>query len=202
MKSISRSILARSLMTGAASLALMTMDSAVVRAETVIVQGDDGVPSGEGESVAANAGDVHPITTPLNKATATGGNGGPGPPRLRRAATVATAAEAARPLQPRPQRLSPARRKRTLNLTGVAGVAAVAPATPPFRILVMAARGAMAGQRPQKAQRRIQMRALSSAVRQRQVGKGVRAVPTATSVKAAQEAEPRLMRRVTPGAAM
>ena len=42
MKSISRSIFARSLMTGAASLALVMASAAVVRAETVTVQGDDG----------------------------------------------------------------------------------------------------------------------------------------------------------------
>jgi hypothetical protein len=68
MNSISRSILARSLMTGAASLALMVMAPAWVRAETVVVQGDDGVagpdgvnpgddgmPGGDGEPAAANA---------------------------------------------------------------------------------------------------------------------------------------------------
>jgi hypothetical protein len=48
MNSISRSILARSLMTGAASLAVMTMGAAGVRAETVIVQGTDGGPGGNG----------------------------------------------------------------------------------------------------------------------------------------------------------
>ena len=42
MNSFSRSIFARSLMTGAASLAVMTMGPAGVRAEIVIVQGDDG----------------------------------------------------------------------------------------------------------------------------------------------------------------
>ena len=91
MNSISRSILARSLMTGAASLAFVAMAPAWVRAETVIVQGtdgapgadgvnpgDDGMPGGDGEPAAANAGSVHPITFPLNHATATGGNGGVG----------------------------------------------------------------------------------------------------------------------------
>ena len=91
VNSIYRSILARSLMTGAASLAFVLMAPAMVRAETVIVQGDDGaagadgvnpgddgMPGGDGESVGADAGSVHPITAPLNTSTATGGNGGPG----------------------------------------------------------------------------------------------------------------------------
>src|ERR1700733_7208220 len=84
MNSIYRSILARSLMTGVASLAFTMMGTAGVRAETVIVQGDDGAagdpgqPGGNGEPVAADAGSVHPITAPLNRATATGGNGGQG----------------------------------------------------------------------------------------------------------------------------
>jgi hypothetical protein len=91
MNSIHRSVLARSLMTGVASLAFMMMGAAGVRAEIVNVQGDDGaagadgvnpgdngVPGGDGESVTANAGSAQPITAPLNKATATGGNGGRG----------------------------------------------------------------------------------------------------------------------------
>jgi hypothetical protein len=45
---ISRSIFARSLMTGAASLAFVAMAPAGVRAETVIVQGTDGAPGGDG----------------------------------------------------------------------------------------------------------------------------------------------------------
>jgi hypothetical protein len=77
MKSFDHSILARSLMTGAASLAFMMMGPAGVRADIVIVQGDDGaagadgvnpgdpgMPGGDGESVAANAGSVQPITPP------------------------------------------------------------------------------------------------------------------------------------------
>ena len=72
-------------MTGAASLAFITLGAARVRAEIVIVQGDDGaagadgvnpsldgMPGGNGESVAADAGGAHPITAPLNTATATG----------------------------------------------------------------------------------------------------------------------------------
>src|SRR5580693_4077689 len=91
MNSIYRSILARSLMTGVASLTFTAMGPAGVRAEIVIVQGDDGaagadgvdpgdngVPGGDGESVTANAGSAQPVTAPLNKATATGGNGGAG----------------------------------------------------------------------------------------------------------------------------
>jgi plasmid stability protein len=91
MKAIHRSILAQALMTSAASLALMMMGAAGVRAEIVTVQGDDGaagadgvnpgdngMPGGNGESVAANAGSAQPITAPLNKATATGGSGGQG----------------------------------------------------------------------------------------------------------------------------
>ena len=90
-KSMDRSILARSLMTGVASLAIMMMSAAGVRADIVIVQGDDGaagadgvnpgdpgLPGGDGELVSANAGSAQPITAPLNKATATGGNGGQG----------------------------------------------------------------------------------------------------------------------------
>ena len=91
MKSISRSIFARSLMTGAASLAFVMASAAGVRAEIVTVQGDDGaagadgvnpgdpgMPGGDGESVTGNAGSVHPVTAPLNQATVTGGNGGAG----------------------------------------------------------------------------------------------------------------------------
>ena len=83
-KTMDRSILARSLMTGAASLAFMMMGPAGVRADIVTVQGDDGaagadgvnpgdsgLPGGDGESVSANAGSAQPITAPLNKATAT-----------------------------------------------------------------------------------------------------------------------------------
>ena len=43
-KTMERSILARSLMTGAASLAFMMMGPAGVRADIVIVQGDDAAP--------------------------------------------------------------------------------------------------------------------------------------------------------------
>src|SRR5580693_5221596 len=43
-KTMDRSILARSLMTGAASLAFMMMGPAGVRADIVIVQGDDAAP--------------------------------------------------------------------------------------------------------------------------------------------------------------
>src|SRR5580704_15389253 len=90
-KTMDRSILARSLMTGVASLAFMVMGAAQVRADIVTVQGDDGLPGadgvnlgdngmpgGDGESVSANAGSAQPITAPLNKTTATGGNGGQG----------------------------------------------------------------------------------------------------------------------------
>ena len=48
MNSIYRSILARSVMTGAASLAFMMMGPAWVRAETVIVQGGDGAAGADG----------------------------------------------------------------------------------------------------------------------------------------------------------
>ena len=91
MNSIHRSLLARSLLTGVASLAFMIMGPVVIRAEIVTVQGDDGlggadgvdpgdngVPGGDGESVTANAGSAQPITAPLNKATAVAGNGGGG----------------------------------------------------------------------------------------------------------------------------
>jgi len=53
MNSISRSILARSLMTGAASLGFVMMSAAGVRAETVIVQGDEGAAGADG----VNSGD-------------------------------------------------------------------------------------------------------------------------------------------------
>ena len=75
MKSYSRSILARSLMAGAASLAFVATAPGVGRAETVTVQGDagaagaDGVnpgdygmPGGDGESVSANAGSGTAVT--------------------------------------------------------------------------------------------------------------------------------------------
>src|SRR5580692_5830597 len=91
MKSIHRSILTRALLTGAASLAFMMASAAGARADIVIVQGDDGaagadgvnpgdngMPGGDGESVSANAGSTQPITAPLNRAKATGGNGGQG----------------------------------------------------------------------------------------------------------------------------
>jgi hypothetical protein len=91
MKSFDRSSLARALMTGVASLAFMMVSAGGVRAEIVTVQGEDGaagtdgvnqgdngMPGDDGESVSANAGSTQPITVPLNKATATGGNGGVG----------------------------------------------------------------------------------------------------------------------------
>src|ERR1700722_6721329 len=91
MKSIHRSVLTRALMAGVASLAFVMVSEGGVRAEIVTVQGDDGaagadgvnpgdngLPGGDGESVSANAGSALPITAPLNRATATGGNGGAG----------------------------------------------------------------------------------------------------------------------------
>ena len=51
MKSIHRSILARSLMAGVASLAVMTMGPAGVRAEIVTVQGDNGANGADGRLV-------------------------------------------------------------------------------------------------------------------------------------------------------
>jgi hypothetical protein len=91
MKSIHRSKLTRALMAGAASLACVMIGAAAVRAETVAVLGSDGLagadgvnpndpglPGGDGESATANAGSTQPVTFPLNKATATGGNGGQG----------------------------------------------------------------------------------------------------------------------------
>ena len=91
MNSVHRSILTRALMTGVASLAFVMVSPGGVRAEIVTVQGDDGpagangvnpgdngMPGDDGESVSANAGSTQPITAPLNKATATGGNGGQG----------------------------------------------------------------------------------------------------------------------------
>jgi hypothetical protein len=90
-RAIDRSFSTRLLQTSALCLALITASAAGVHAETVTVQGVDGanaadgvdpdgpvLPGGEGESVAANAGGVHPITSPQNTATAAGGNGGNG----------------------------------------------------------------------------------------------------------------------------
>ena len=109
MKSIHRSILTRALMTGVASLAFVMVSAGGVRAEIVTVQGDDGaagangvnpgdngMPGGDGESVSANAGSAQPITAPLNKATATGGNGGQGGNGAIGSATAAMAAMAER----------------------------------------------------------------------------------------------------------
>jgi hypothetical protein len=112
-KTMDRSILARSLMTGVASLAFMMAGAAGARADMVTVQGDDGAnganavnsgenggPGGDGESVAAAAGSVSPVTSPHNQSSVTGGNGGDGgngfigPPRLS-SALVALAAKAA-----------------------------------------------------------------------------------------------------------
>ena len=75
MKSIHRSILTRTLMTGVASLAFAMVSAGGVRAEIVIVQGDDsaagadgvnpgdpGFQGGDGESVTAGAGSTQPIT--------------------------------------------------------------------------------------------------------------------------------------------
>src|ERR1700678_2647522 len=91
MQAIHRSILAQALMTSAASLVLMTLSAAGVRAAIVTVQGDDGaagaggenpgdngMPGGDGGSVSRNAGSTQPITAPSNQVTATGGNGGSG----------------------------------------------------------------------------------------------------------------------------
>jgi len=90
-KAMDRSFLSRLLLTTALSLPLMTASGAGVHADIVTVQGadgangadgvnpgDPGLPGDDGESVAADAGSLHPITFPLNKATATGGNGGAG----------------------------------------------------------------------------------------------------------------------------
>jgi hypothetical protein len=79
---LQRSFLTRLLQTTGLSLALMTASAVGVHAETVTVQGKDGtigigpdfVP-GDGESVTASAGSAQPITSPLNTATAIGGNG-------------------------------------------------------------------------------------------------------------------------------
>src|ERR1700722_15229203 len=91
MKPIHRSSLTRALMTGVASLAFVMASAAGPRAEIVTVQGDGGaagadgvnlgdpgLPGGDGWAGSANAGSAQPITAPLNKATATGGNGGQG----------------------------------------------------------------------------------------------------------------------------
>ena len=86
MKSIYRSILARSLMTGAASLAVMTIGPPGVRAETVI--GAIGPAGANCPDLFApdlfapdrcdggNAGDGESVGASENPATAIGGNGG------------------------------------------------------------------------------------------------------------------------------
>ena len=79
---LQRSFLTRLLQTTGLSLGLMTASAVGVHAETVTVEGKDGtigigpdfVP-GDGESVTASAGSAQPITSPLNTATAIGGNG-------------------------------------------------------------------------------------------------------------------------------
>jgi hypothetical protein len=81
MKSFDRSILARALMTGAASLAFVMIGAAVVRAGTVT--GADGTagafcygdPSID-ESCAVNGGDGESVSAGGNPAVAIGGNGG------------------------------------------------------------------------------------------------------------------------------
>jgi hypothetical protein len=87
MKSIHRSVLTRTLMTGAASLAFVMVSAGGVRAETAIVHGTDGanavdgdpdVPATGGEPATATAGSMQPVTDPGNSASATGGNGGNG----------------------------------------------------------------------------------------------------------------------------
>jgi PEP-CTERM motif len=91
---LQRSFLARLLQTTGLSLALMTASAAGVYAETVTVVGDNGPPGGDGESAVATAGSVHPVSFPLNKASATGGNGGAGNPGGNGGAAIATAATA------------------------------------------------------------------------------------------------------------
>ena len=119
-------------MTGVASLAFVMVGAGGVRAEIVTVQGDDGaagadgvnpgdngMPGGDGESVSANAGGAQPITAPLNKATATGGNGGQGGNGVD-AGRLAMAATAARRTPRHRPPSSPVRRKRTPFLTAEA----------------------------------------------------------------------------------
>ncbi len=77
MNTFSRPILARSLITGAASLALIVMAPAVVRAETV--NGSDGANAMYGVNPGESnlpAGDGEPATANSSPAIAIGGNGG------------------------------------------------------------------------------------------------------------------------------
>jgi hypothetical protein len=77
MKSISRSIWARSLVTGAASLALVVMGAAVVRAQTVIgADGANGADCFDAFCRAENGGDGESVSVDGNPAAAIGGNGG------------------------------------------------------------------------------------------------------------------------------
>jgi hypothetical protein len=77
MNSISRSILARSLVTGAASLAFMMMGPAVVRAQTVIgADGANGADCSDAFCRAENGGDGESVFSDGNPAAAIGGNGG------------------------------------------------------------------------------------------------------------------------------
>ena len=80
---LQRLFLTRLLQATGLSLALMMASAVGVHAENVTVQGKDGTSGigpdfmpGDGESVTASAGSAHPITSPLNTATAIGGNGG------------------------------------------------------------------------------------------------------------------------------
>jgi hypothetical protein len=79
MNSISRSILARSLMTGAASLAFMMASAVVVRGQTVI--GADGVPGADCLTEFCHGGngtDGESVSSVGNAAAAFGGGGGSG----------------------------------------------------------------------------------------------------------------------------
>ena len=182
-KAIDGSFLTLLLWTTALSLPLMTA-AAGARAEIVTVLGADGAPGadwvhpgyfgrrgGEGESVIAHAGGVHPITAPLNKASATAGTAAQAETGWGVAVAEAMAAMAARRLRrERRRRLRWARRRLTLlRLAGAAGTARMEPRT--------LGQGALAGELWQQAQRRIRTPALSSAGPSRPVGEEAGAVP-------------------------
>ena len=127
MNSIYRSILARSLMTGVASLAFTMMGPAGVRAEIVIVQGDDGARAAIPVCPAATESRWQPTRAACTRLP-------PHSIRLRRPAewrprrqwrtvqTAATAAVAERQLRRRATAIiSRARRKRTPILLAASG---------------------------------------------------------------------------------
>jgi hypothetical protein len=76
MKPIHRSILARALMVGVASLAFMMLGTAVVRAQVIGANGAPGATCNQGEDCDINGGNGESVSAGGNPAVAVGGNGG------------------------------------------------------------------------------------------------------------------------------